>query len=87
MVHPQKRIAIFMPSLFGGGGQRSMVNLANGMAESGYAVDLVLLWYNTENHAAINRTIALVLDSDLALHVDSLRPRSPAALCPGKGIE
>jgi glycosyltransferase involved in cell wall biosynthesis len=42
MVHPQKRIAIFMPSLFGGGGQRSMVNLANGMAESGYAVDLVL---------------------------------------------
>jgi len=42
MVHPQKRIAIFMPSLLGGGGQRSMVNLANGMAESGYAVDLVL---------------------------------------------
>ena len=42
MVHPQKRIAIFMPSLFGGGGQRSMVNLAHGMAESGYAVDLVL---------------------------------------------
>jgi len=42
MLHPQKRIAIFMPSLFGGGGQRSMVNLAHGMAESGYAVDLVL---------------------------------------------
>ena len=31
-----------MPSLFGGGGQRSMVNLAHGMAEFGYAVDLVL---------------------------------------------
>ena len=42
MVHPQKRIAIFMPSLLGGGGQRSMVNLANGMADFGYAVDLVL---------------------------------------------
>jgi hypothetical protein len=42
MVHPQKRIAIFMPSLFGGGGQRSMINLANGMADYGYAVDLVL---------------------------------------------
>ncbi len=41
MVHPQKRIAIFMPSLFGGGGQRSMVNFANGMADFGYAVDLV----------------------------------------------
>ena len=42
MAYQQKRVAIFMPSLFGGGGQRSMVNLANGMAESGYAVDLVL---------------------------------------------
>ena len=42
MLQPQKRIAIFMPSLFGGGGQRSMVNLAHGMSESGYAVDLVL---------------------------------------------
>ena len=42
MLNSQKRVAIFMPSLFGGGGQRSMVNLAHGMAESGYAVDLVL---------------------------------------------
>jgi len=31
-----------MPSLFGAGGQRSMLNLAHGMAECGYAVDLVL---------------------------------------------
>lgn len=42
MVNPEKRIAIFMPSLFGAGGQRSMLNLAHGIAESGYAVDLVL---------------------------------------------
>lgn len=42
MVTPQKRIAIFMPSLFGGGGQRSMVNLAHGIADHGHAVDLVL---------------------------------------------
>ncbi len=42
MLKSQKRVAIFMPSLFGGGGQRSMVNLAHGMTESGYAVDLVL---------------------------------------------
>ena len=41
MLHPQKRIAIFMPSLFGGGGHARMVNLAHGMAEVGYAVD----WY------------------------------------------
>ncbi|MDX1520489.1 MAG: glycosyltransferase [Anaerolineae bacterium] len=42
MINPQKHIAIFMPSLFGAGGQRSMLNLAHGMADSGYAVDLVL---------------------------------------------
>jgi glycosyltransferase involved in cell wall biosynthesis len=36
------RIAIFMPSLFGAGGQRSMLNLAQGLAASGCAVDLVL---------------------------------------------
>ena len=39
---PLKRIAIFMPSLFGGGGQRSMLNLAHGMVDCGYSVDLVL---------------------------------------------
>ena len=42
IVNSEKRIAIFMPSLFGGGGQRSMLNLAHGMAEGGHAVDLVL---------------------------------------------
>lgn len=31
-----------MPSLFGAGGQRSMLNLAHGIADCGYAVDLVL---------------------------------------------
>jgi glycosyltransferase involved in cell wall biosynthesis len=42
MVTPDKRISIFMPSLFGAGGQRSMLNLAHGIAECGYSVDLVL---------------------------------------------
>ena len=42
MMNPKQRIAIFMPSLFGAGGQRSMLNLAHGIAECGYAVDLVL---------------------------------------------
>lgn len=37
-----KRVAIFMPSLMGGGGERSMLNLAHGLADSGYGVDLVL---------------------------------------------
>lgn len=36
------RIAIFVPSLRGGGAERVMVTLANGFAQRGYAVDLVL---------------------------------------------
>ncbi len=36
------RIAIFLPSLNGGGAERVMVTLANAFAVRGYAVDLVL---------------------------------------------
>lgn len=38
----QKHLAIFLPALDGGGAERSMLNLAQGFAERGYAVDLVL---------------------------------------------
>lgn len=37
-----KKIAIFLPDLRGGGGERSMLNLAQGLAEEGCAVDLVV---------------------------------------------
>ena len=37
------RIAIFVPSLRGGGAERVMVTLANGFAERGHRVDLVLV--------------------------------------------
>ena len=43
MVKQRERISIFMPSLFGAGGQRSMLNLAHGIAECGYPVDMVLV--------------------------------------------
>jgi glycosyltransferase involved in cell wall biosynthesis len=36
------KLAIFMPELFGAGGQRSMLNLAHGIAAQGYPLDLVL---------------------------------------------
>jgi glycosyltransferase involved in cell wall biosynthesis len=36
------KLAIFMPELFGAGGQRSMLNLAHGIAAEGYPLDLVL---------------------------------------------
>lgn len=38
----EPRIALYLPSLVGGGAERVMVTLANGFAERGYAVDLVL---------------------------------------------
>lgn len=38
----QARLAIFLPSLRGGGAERIMVTLANGFAERGYPIDLVL---------------------------------------------
>lgn len=38
----KKDIAIFLPSLVGGGAERVMVTLANGFAQRGYRVDLVL---------------------------------------------
>lgn len=37
-----KRIAIFVPSMRGGGAERAMLTLANGFVEKNYAVDLVL---------------------------------------------
>lgn len=37
-----KKVAIFLPSLRGGGAERVMVNLARGLAELGLQVDLVL---------------------------------------------
>jgi glycosyltransferase involved in cell wall biosynthesis len=38
----QNRLAIFLPSLAGGGAEKSMIRLAIGIAERGYPVDLVL---------------------------------------------
>jgi len=37
-----KRFAIFLPHLFGGGAERAMVNLAHGLLDRGFKVDLVL---------------------------------------------
>lgn len=38
----RRRFAIYLPSLHGGGAERAMLNLAHGLAEGGFAVDLVL---------------------------------------------
>lgn len=42
MNNSQKRLAIFLPALLGGGAERVILNLAAGITGKGYAVDLVL---------------------------------------------
>lgn len=41
-INRKTKVAIFLPSLSGGGAERAMLNLAHGLAEYGCAVDLVL---------------------------------------------
>ena len=38
----ERKVAFFLPSLAGGGAERVLLNLANGFAQQGYKVDLVL---------------------------------------------
>jgi glycosyltransferase involved in cell wall biosynthesis len=42
VTNSQKRLAIFLHGLYGGGAERTMLNLAHGIAARGYATDLVL---------------------------------------------
>jgi len=42
MIKQTNRLAIFLPSLVGGGAEKSMLRLAHGLAEEGHQVDLVL---------------------------------------------
>lgn len=57
-VNGKSKVAIFMDSLFGGGGQRSMLNLAHGIADRGYDIDLVLAQvegpFLNEVHKSVN---------------------------------
>lgn len=41
-MNSQKQVAIFLPALYGGGAERMMLHLAQGIAERGHGVDLVL---------------------------------------------
>jgi len=60
MKNEKKKIAIFMPSLFGAGGQRSMLNLAHGIADKGYKVDLVLATMEGEFLSDVRESVNLV---------------------------
>jgi glycosyltransferase involved in cell wall biosynthesis len=55
-----KRLAIFLPTLVGGGAERSMINLAVGLAGRGYAVDFVLAQCEGAFMAQFPDTVRLV---------------------------
>lgn len=38
----EKRLALFLPAMYGGGAERIMLNLAHGIAQQGFKVDLVV---------------------------------------------
>lgn len=63
-----KRIAIFLPSLDGGGAERAMVGLANGLNAAGEPVDLVLARAKGPYLAEVSSGIRIIdLQSDRAL--------------------
>ena len=85
-VHQKPKLAIFLPSLSGGGAERSMLNLAHGVAERGYPVDLVLAQAKGPYMSLVHKDVRIVdlkasrvLASLLAL-ARYLRKEQPKAL-------
>jgi glycosyltransferase involved in cell wall biosynthesis len=86
VIVPSKRLAIFLPALYGGGAERSLLKLAQGIAARGYPVDLVLaraegpyLAEMPESVRLVNLNAQRVLTSLPAL-VHYLQREQPAAL-------
>ena len=85
------RIALYLPSLRGGGAERVMVTLANGFAQRGYTVDLVLASAEGPYLEDVAANVRLVdLDTrrvsrSLPRLVRYLRRERPAALLSAMG--
>ena len=60
MRNSQKRLAIFLPEIYGGGAERVILNLATGFVGRGYAVDLVLAQATGPHLAWIPGSVRLV---------------------------
>lgn len=68
-----ERIALFMPTLGGGGAERVMLTLARGFRAHGHAVDLVVACARGELRAAVPAGVHLV-DLQLDWHVSNFQP-------------
>ena len=60
MLDAPKRLAIFIPSMSGGGAERAVLNVAHGIAERGYPVDLVLAQAEGPYMAEVPRSVRVV---------------------------
>ena len=56
----QRKLAIFLPGLYEGGAERTMLNLAEGLAGRGHAVDLVLAQSEGPYLAQVPQSVRLV---------------------------
>jgi glycosyltransferase involved in cell wall biosynthesis len=80
------RVALFVPSLIGGGAERVMVNLADGFAARGLRVDLVLVKASGPYLSEVPDTVRVVelgssrVSTSLPALVRYLRRARPAAL-------
>ena len=73
IVHKPRHIAIYLPSLRGGGAERVMVTLANGFAARGHRVDLVLAKAEGPYLSEVDARVRLV-DLDRRRVLSSLLP-------------
>ena len=61
MVHNgKKRVSFFLPDLLVGGAERVTVYLANGLAQRGYAVDMVLMKAEGPNLHCVADSVRIV---------------------------
>lgn len=60
MQKTSEKVALFVPSLGGGGAERVMVLLANGLADAGYEVDLVVVNAHGSHREALSAQVRLM---------------------------
>jgi glycosyltransferase involved in cell wall biosynthesis len=85
------KLALYLPSLRGGGAERVMVTLANAIAERGYAIDLVLAEAVGAYHAEVSSTVRIIdlkssrVVSSLPGLIRYLRSERPVAILSAMG--
>ncbi len=77
--NPQKHFAIFLPGLYGGGAERTMLNLAHGLSGRGCSVDLVLSCADGPYLTEVSESVRLV-------ELGSLASRASANLVHSAGL-